>query len=103
MPIRELPARPNLEHLKKQARQLLRGILQADPSSSGRFHEAQVTLSASLARVAQAQLVIAREYVFDSWANLKAHVGVLSDDPVEALTAAIKANDAALARQVLAR
>jgi ankyrin repeat protein len=103
MPIRELPARPNLEHLKKQARQLLRGILQADPSSSGRFHEAQVTLSASLARLAQAQLVIAREYGFDSWANLKAHVGVLSDDPVEALTAAIKANDAALARQVLAR
>jgi ankyrin repeat protein len=103
MPTRELPARPNLEHLKKQARQLLRGILQADPSSSNRFHEARVTLSASAARLAQAQLVIAREYGFDSWAKLKAQVGALSDDPVEALTAAIKANDAPLVRQVLAR
>src|ERR1700677_4563171 len=103
MPIRDLPARPNLEHLKKQARQLLRGILQADPSSSNRFHEARVTLSASAARLAQAQLVIAREYGFDSWAKLKAQVGALSDDPVEALTAAIKANDAPLVRKVLAR
>jgi ankyrin repeat protein len=102
MPTRELPARPNLEHLKKQARQLLRGILQADPSSADRFREAQVTLSTSAARLAQAQLVIAREYGFDNWANLKAQVGALSDDPVEALTAAIKANDAPLVRQVLA-
>jgi ankyrin repeat protein len=103
MPTRELPARPNLEHLKKQARQLLRGILQADASSADRFREAQVTLSTSAARLAQAQLVIAREYGFDNWANLKAQVGALSDDPVEALTAAIKANDAPLVRQVLAR
>jgi ankyrin repeat protein len=103
MPIRELPARPNLEHLKKQARQLLRGVLQADVSAVDRFREAQVTLSTPAARLAQAQLVIAREYGFDNWANLKAQVGALSDDPVEALTAAVKANDAHLVRQVLAR
>lgn len=102
MPVRELPARPNLEHLKKQARQLLRGILQEDASAVDRFHEAQVT-HAPTARLAQAQLVIAREYGFDNWANLKAQVGTLSDDPVEALTGAIKANDAPLVRQVLAR
>jgi hypothetical protein len=102
MPVRELPARPNLEHLKKQARQLLRGILQEDASAIDRFREAQVT-HAPEAMLAQAQLVIAREYGFDNWANLKARVGTLSDDPVEALTAAIKANDAPLVRQVLAR
>jgi ankyrin repeat protein len=102
MPVRELPARPNLEHLKKQARQLLRGILQEDASAVDRFREAQVT-HAPAARLAQAQLVIAREYGFDNWANLKAQVGTLSDDPVEALTGAIKANDAPLVRQVLAR
>jgi ankyrin repeat protein len=102
MPVRELPARPNLEYLKKQARQLLRGILQEDASAVDRFREAQVT-HAPAARLAQAQLVIAREYGFDNWANLKAQVGTLSDDPVEALTAAIKANDAPLVRQVLAR
>jgi len=47
--------------------------------------------------------VIAREYGFDNWANLKAHAGALSDDPMEALTAAVKANDAPLLRQVLER
>jgi ankyrin repeat protein len=103
MPIRELPARPNLEHLKKQARQLFRGILQADPSAVDRFGEAQVTLATPEPKLAQAQLVIAREHGFDNWANLKAQVGALSDDPVEALTAAIKANDAPMVRQVLAR
>jgi ankyrin repeat protein len=103
MPIRELPARPNLEHLKKQARQLLRGILQTDPSAVDRFREAEVTQATPATRLAQAQLVIAREYGFDNWANLKAQVGALSDDPVETLTAAIKANDAPLVGQVLAR
>ena len=103
MPVRELPARPNLEHLKKQARQLLRGYLQADTSAVDRFREAQVTHATPAAKLAQAQLVIAREYGFDNWANLKAQVGALSDDPVEALTGAIKANDAPLVRQVLAR
>jgi ankyrin repeat protein len=103
MPIRELPAHPSLEHLKKQARQLLRGLLQADPSAADRFSAAQVTHATPAVKLAQAQLVIAREYGFEGWANLKAQVGALSDDPVEALTAAIKANDAPLVRQVLAR
>jgi ankyrin repeat protein len=103
MPIRELPAHPSFEHLKKQARQLLRGVLQADSSALDRFREVQVTHATPAARLAQAQLVIAHEYGFESWANLKAQVGALSDDPVEALTAAIKANDAPLVRQVLAR
>jgi ankyrin repeat protein len=103
MPIRELPAHPSLEHLKKQARQLLRSVLQADSSAVDRFREVQVTYATPAARLAQAQLVIAREYGFDNWANLKAQVGALSDDPVEALTGAIKANDAPLVRQVLAR
>jgi ankyrin repeat protein len=102
MSVRELPARPNLEHLKKQARQLLRGFSEADASAVDRFREAQVTLTPA-PKLAQAQLVIAREYGFDSWANLKAQIGALSDDPVEALTAAIKANDGSLVRQVLAR
>jgi hypothetical protein len=37
MSSRELPARPNLEHLKKQARLLLRGSLQAEPAAIDRF------------------------------------------------------------------
>jgi ankyrin repeat protein len=103
MSLRELPARPNLEHLKKQARLLLRGSLQAEPAALDRFREAQVQLATAAPKLADAQHVIAREYGFDNWANLKAHVGVLSDNPMEALTVAIKANDAPLLRQVLER
>jgi ankyrin repeat protein len=90
MPLRELPACPNLEHLKKQARTLLRELPQSEPDGTA-------------PKLADAQHAIARQYGFDNWAKLKAHVEALCDDPVEALTAAIKANDASLVRQVLAR
>jgi ankyrin repeat protein len=103
MSLRELPARPNLEHLKKQARLLLRGSLQAQPEAINRFREARVQSGTAAPKLADAQHVIAREYGFDNWANLKVHVGALSDDPMEGLTAAIKANDALLLRQVLER
>jgi len=103
MSLRELPARPNLDHLKKQARLLLRGSLQAEPAAIDRFREVQVQLATATPKLADAQHVIAREYGFDNWANLKVHVGALSDDPMEALTAAVKANDAPLLRQVLER
>jgi len=103
MPLRELPARPNLEHLKKQATLLQREALQGDAAAADRFREAQITFAGDASKLADAQYVIAREYGFGSWAKLKAHVGSLSDDPMEALTVAIKANDAALVRDVLSR
>jgi ankyrin repeat protein len=101
MSLRELPTRPNLEHLKKQARLLLRGSLQAEPAALDRFRQAQVQLPTAAPKLADAQHVIAREYGFDNWANLKAHVGALSDNPMEALAAAINGNNASLLRQVL--
>ncbi len=101
MSARELPARPNLEHLKKQAKLLLRGYLQAETSAVERFGQAQVL--ATPPKLADALHVIAREYGFDHWAGLKVHVASLSDNPMEALSAAIKANDATLLRQVLNR
>ena len=103
MSVHELPARPNLEHLKKEAKLLLRGSLQAEATAIERFREAHVTYSTDAPKLADAQHVIAREYGFDNWAKLKAHVGALSDDPLEALTAAVKANDASLVREVLSR
>ena len=54
----DLPTRPNLEHLKKQARERLR--------------ELQVRVPGT--RLADAQHAIAREYGFPSWPKLKAHV-----------------------------
>ena len=53
-----LPARPNLEWLKKTAKQQLRDLRSSDPA----------------ARLADAQLALARRHGFSSWRSLKAHV-----------------------------
>ena len=101
MAIRELPARPNLEHLKNQARTLLRQGLASDASAIARF--AAFGITTTTPKLADALHVIAREYGFDTWPALKLHIDVASEEPVEALTAAIKANNASLVRDVLAR
>ncbi len=103
MSIRQLPVRPHLEHLKKQARLLLRESLQGDSAAIERFRVAGVEFTGPQPRLADAQHTIAREYGFANWARLKGHVESWSDDQVEALTGAIRANDAALVLQVLKR
>ena len=55
---RDLPVQPNLDHLKKQAKELLHALRQQDPNAA----------------LADAQLALAREYGFASWPKLKAHV-----------------------------
>ena len=67
-----LPARPSLEQLRKQAKELLRRHRAGDPAAVERFrthgHEsAEPDLAA-------AQLVLAREYGFESWPRLVRHV-----------------------------
>lgn len=100
MSTRELPARPNLEHLKNQARTLLRQAQASDSAAAERFAAIGATATPKLA---DALHVIAREHGFDNWPALKLHVSLASDDPTEALTAAIQANDATRVREVLAR
>ena len=87
---RALPDKPNLEHLKKQAKDLL-GRLQQSDSAPGS------------AKLAGAQHLVAREYGFPSWAKLKAHVESLARqrEPAEMLSAAVRASDSAKAALVL--
>ncbi|HEY2468821.1 MAG TPA: ankyrin repeat domain-containing protein [Terracidiphilus sp.] len=101
MPQRELPARPNLEHLKNQARMLLLESRASEASASARFVAVGVT--SDKPKLADALHVIACEYGFDTWPALKLHIDVSSEDPVEALTAAIKADNGRLVREVLNR
>jgi len=101
MSSRELPARPNLEHLKNQARRLLRQGLEGDVSATTRFAAFGVT--SAKPKLADALHVIAREHGFETWPALKFSVEAASENPVEALTAALKANDASLVRNVLGR
>jgi len=58
-----LPARANLEHLKHEAKQRLKTIHAQNPA----------------ARLADAQLLVARSYGFPSWRRLKSYVDALHD------------------------
>ena len=98
---RELPARPNLEHLKKQARVLLRERLASDPSAAALF--ASANIESDNPKIADALHVVAREYGFETWPALKVHVEMTSEDAVEVLIAAIKSNDASLVREAFTR
>jgi hypothetical protein len=94
MSLRELPPRPNLEHLKNQARKLLRVRLAGDESAISRF--SNVGLTGENPKLSDALHVMAREYGFDTWPKLKLHIAAGSGDPAEALAAAIKGSNASL-------
>lgn len=97
---RELPARPNLEHLKNQAHTLLSKARASDPEALARFAELGVTAAPKFADALHA---IAREYGFATWPKLKFQVESSSEDSAQALTAAIRSNDPSLVRSVLKR
>ena len=99
---RELPAKPNLEHLKNQAKALLRNSEQGDTFAKERFASLS-PISAANPKLADALHVVAREYGFTSWPKLKEHVESLARVlwPPELLTAAIRASDADRVARVL--
>lgn len=66
----QLPARPNLEQLRKQAKNLLRRMREEDPA----------------AKLADAQHAVARDYGFASWPALKTHVEAIAAAFVPAAT-----------------
>lgn len=73
MPTVPLPERPNLEQLRKQARDLQRAVRAGDPEGralAGR-HDPGFTLSA-------ARTALARSYGFPSWPRLRRTVEILA-------------------------
>lgn len=87
---RELPAEPNLEHLRKQAKVLLREWRKQNADTRR--------------QLADAQHEIAREYGFTTWTDLKHHVETVTvtADPARALLDAIRWQDADSVRRILA-
>jgi hypothetical protein len=67
--VSELPGRPNLDQLRRQARELLRAAADGEPSALARIRAVSERVSLSAA-----QLVVAREYGFASWPALHAEV-----------------------------
>lgn len=80
---RQLPEKPNLVYLRKQAKALQRTMPQA--------------------KLADAQYALAKDYGFDTWARLKSHVESLGMPPAEALKAAVCDQDAARVQQLINR
>ena len=78
---RELPAKPSLEYLRKQAKQLQRTMPQG--------------------KLSDAQHLLAREYGFSTWARLKSHVVTLGLPPGEALKVAVCDSDALRVQELL--
>jgi hypothetical protein len=82
MPVRPLQSKPNLEHLKYQAKDLLNGHAARNPEVAQRmreFHPRFVgstddEIFAAHLRLSDVQLAIAREFGFPSWARLKRHI-----------------------------
>jgi uncharacterized protein len=60
---RSLPSRPNLEHLRNEAKQRLKAMRSEQPAAS----------------LSEAQLLVARTNGFPSWRKLKAYVDALHD------------------------
>jgi len=71
----ELPARPSLDHLRREARDLLRAAQAGDPAAADRIRAVSAAPT-----LASAQLAVAREYGFASWARLKAEVDARTTD-----------------------
>ena len=65
----DLPARPDLDQLRHQAKDLLHAAQRGDAGAITRIHAVSDQLMLSVA-----QLAIAREYGFASWARLKLEV-----------------------------
>ncbi|MGH3231549.1 MAG: hypothetical protein ACRDOA_23710, partial [Streptosporangiaceae bacterium] len=83
----DLPARPDLDQLRHQARDLLRNVSAGDRTATGRIRAVseQMTLAA-------AQLAVAREYGFASWPRLKAAVEARTADLAQKVDAFLEAS-----------
>ena len=81
MPTLCLPGRPNLEHLKGQARTLQRQVRAGEKAALdtvGAFHPKATAVGApETFALTDAQLVIARQYGFASWPALRRHLAVV--------------------------
>ena len=77
-----LPVRPNLEQLKKQAKELLIQLRRDDPQAAALFatHHPRRRHEGRVFALHDAQLVLARQHGFANWTQLKDEVRRLTSD-----------------------
>lgn len=96
-----LPPVPSIEHLKKQAKDLLKAFRRNDPKVTETFATLQLK---SAPKLADAQHLIAKKYGFQTWAELKLHAAAtaqISDDVIQEAREAFQRDDARSFRRIL--
>ncbi len=94
MPPHLLPARPSLEQLKNQAKDLLKAYRAGQPPAVARFRESMPRPfgtsddrpSPPSFSLRDAQLVVAREYGFASWSQMHNHIVERESTPMIEMT-----------------
>ena len=95
MPIRRLPVRPDLDQLHRQAKELLKAIHAGNPAAVAELGEHHPeAIDPAAAKLADAQLILARSYQASSWTRLS-HAAQLVD--------AIWRDDAVAVRRLIAQ
>ncbi|MFC4117968.1 ankyrin repeat domain-containing protein [Nonomuraea zeae] len=84
----ELPAHPNLEYYRKQAKHLHRAYARGDAAAGARVADVLGDRAAERFLLSDAQFVLAQEHGFRTWAEFRAHIDSRStaeDRPVSRL------------------
>jgi ankyrin repeat protein len=97
-PTRRLPKQPNLEQLRKQAKDLLAQYRAGDPAAIAEIQQFERSPNPTSFALNDAQRVLARAYNFASWSRLKAFVDGAN---VARLAEAVRIGDAARVRVLL--
>jgi ankyrin repeat protein len=99
MSTRRLPPQPNLEQLRKQAKDLLEQFRAGDPAALAEVHRFERNPDPASFALHDAQRVLARAYGYESWSKLKAF---LDGAGIARLMEAVNAGDAPRVRSLLA-
>lgn len=94
-----MPEHPNLEQLKRQAKELLQQYFAGEAEAVARVNAHYRAAGAAKFALHDAQLVIARSYGFESWRKLKAYVDGIT---IRRLMEAVGANALETVRAMLA-
>jgi ankyrin repeat protein len=102
--IEPLPSHPSLEMQQKRAKNLLRAAASGEAGALRRIHALHPhPPQRDALRLADAQLVVARGYGFESWAALRRKIESLTKTPIEQFKSAVRAGDAEAVRELLER
>ena len=100
--VEALPSHPSLEMQQKRAKNLLRAATSGDADALRRLRALHPkSPEPSALKLADAQLVVARGYGFDSWARMRQKIDALTKTPLEQFYSGLHAGDVEQVRTLL--